>query len=79
MLEKILYWFPEEELIKFQGFDEAIIGIDDSQVRLIYSSSKIIEIMKEDMSEEDAIEDFEYNIKSAWFGEKTPIICIDDL
>jgi hypothetical protein len=79
MIEKILEWFPEEEFIKIDGFDEAIIGIEDFDMRLIYSCSKIIEILKQEMSEEDAIEHFEYNIKGAWLGEKTPIFCIDDL
>ena len=79
MIEKILEWFPEEQFIKIDGFDEAIIGIEDFDMRLIYSCSKIIEILKQDMSEEDAIEHFEYNIKGAWLGEKTPIFCIDDL
>jgi hypothetical protein len=79
MIDKILEWFPEEEFIKIDGFDEAIIGIEDFDMRLIYSCSKIIEILKQEMSEEDAIEHFEYNIKGAWLGEKTPIFCIDDL
>jgi hypothetical protein len=35
MIDKILNWFPEEEIIKANGFDEAIIGIDDSSMRLI--------------------------------------------
>lgn len=79
MIDKILEWFPEEQFIKIDGFDEAIIGIEDFDMRLIYSCSKIIEILKQEMSEEDAIEHFEYNIKGAWLGEKTPIFCIDDL
>jgi DNA-binding XRE family transcriptional regulator len=77
MIDKILEWFPEEELLKIDGFDDAIIGIDEANMRLIYSSAKIVDILKEEMSEEDAIEHFEYNIKGAWVGEKTPIYCIE--
>ena len=40
MLDKILEWFPEEEILKADGFDEAIIGIDIDTIRLIYSTSK---------------------------------------
>ena len=29
MLDKIIEWFPEEEILKADGFDNAIIGIDD--------------------------------------------------
>lgn len=79
MLDKILEWFPEEELLKADGFDEAIIGIDDSNMRLIYSVSKCIEILSKDMSEEDAVEYFNFNVSSAYLGEKTPIWCLDNL
>jgi hypothetical protein len=79
MLDKIIEWFPDEEILKADGFDDAIIGIEDFSMRLIYSVSKCIHILKEDMSEEDAIEHFEYNVKGAYVGEKTPIWCIDDL
>jgi hypothetical protein len=79
MIDKILEWFPEEELLKIDGFDDAIIGIDEFSMRLIYSCSKIIEILQQDMSEEEAVEHFEYNIKGAWLGDKTPIFCIDNL
>jgi hypothetical protein len=79
MLDKILDWFPEEDILKADGFDEAIIGIEDYSMRLIYSVSKCIEVLKKDMSEEDAIEYFEFNVKGAYVGEQTPIWCIDDL
>jgi hypothetical protein len=79
MLDKILEWFPEEDLLKADGFDEAIIGIDEGSMRLIYSKSKCIEILCRDMEEEDALEYFSYNVSGAYVGEKTPIWCIDDL
>ncbi len=81
MLEKILEWFPEEEILKADGYDDAIIGIDDSSMRLIYSVSKCIQILIEDegMTEEDALEHFHYNTKGSWVGEQTPIWCTDDL
>lgn len=80
MLEKILDWFPEDSFLKADGFDDAIIGIDDSSMRLIYSVNKCIDILIEGgMTEEDAIDYFHYNTKTAWFGEQTPIWCTDDL
>ena len=77
MLDKILNWFPDEEILKADGFDEAIIGIDEEDMRLIYSSSKCIDILKKDMNEEEAIEYFNYNVRSSYMGNKTPIWCID--
>jgi hypothetical protein len=80
MLDKILEWFPEEEILKADGFDDAIIGIEDESMRLIYSVSKCIEILvAQGMSEEDAVEYFHFNTKGAWVGDKTPIWCTDDL
>jgi hypothetical protein len=79
MIDKILEWFPEDEILKADGFDNAIIGIDDSSMRLIYSVSKCIEILSQDMDEEDAIEYFEFNVAGAYVGEKTPIWCRDNL
>jgi hypothetical protein len=46
-------------------------------MRLIYSVSKCIEILEEDMSTEDAIEHFDYNVSAAYVGEQTPIWCYD--
>ncbi len=81
MLEKILEWFPEEEILKADGFDDAIIGIDDTTMRLIYSVNKciIILVSEEDLTEEDALDHFLYNVKGSYVGEKTPIWCTDDL
>lgn len=80
MLDKILEWFPEEEILKADGFDDAIIGIEDFSMRLIYSVEKCIDILVEEgMDEMDAIEHFEYNVKGGYVGEKTPIWCTDTL
>jgi hypothetical protein len=80
MLDKILEWFPEEEILKADGFDEAILGIEDTSMRLIYSVSKCIEILiAGGMTDEDAVEYFHFNVKDAWVGDKTPIWCTDDL
>ena len=80
MLEQILKWFPDDDLLKADGFDDAIIGIDDSSLRLIYSVKKCIDILIADgLTEDDAIDFFNFNTKCAWVGEKTPIWCNDDL
>ncbi len=79
MLDKILEWYPEEDLLKADGFDDAIIGVADDSMRLIYSIKKCVEILMKDMDEEDALEYFNFNVRCAYVGEKTPIWCIDDL
>lgn len=78
MLDKIVESFPDDEILKMDGLDDAIIGIDEKTVRLIYSVSKIIEVLCEDMPEEDAWDYFGYNIECCYVGEKTPILCYDN-
>ena len=65
-------------MLKADGFDDAILGVDESSMRLIYSISKCIDILMEDMSDEDALEHFYYNVSGSYMGEQTPIWC-DDL
>jgi hypothetical protein len=61
------------------GFDDAIIDVEESSMRLIYSVKRCIEIlMSEDMTYEDAIEHFNYNVSGGYVGEKTPIWCQDN-
>lgn len=78
MLEEILKYYPEEEILKADGFDDAVIGVDWDSMRLIYSVKKCVEILEEHMNTEEAIEFFDYNLRQAWVGEKTPIWCEDD-
>lgn len=78
MIDHIIENYPDEEFLKADGFDDAIIGVDETSMRLIYSVSKCLEILQEDMSEIDAIEHFTYNVSGAYVGEKTPIWCWDD-
>jgi hypothetical protein len=77
MIDNILENYPEEEFLKADGFDEAILGVDDTSMRLIYSVSKCIEILMKDISDEDAFEYFYFNVSGAYVGEKTPIWCND--
>ena len=79
MLEGIVESYYEDEILKADGFDSAVIGIDVNSLRLIYSVKKCIEILvnEESMSYEDAIEHFDYNVSSSYVGEKTPIWCQD--
>ena len=77
MLEKLVEVYEGQELLKADGFDDAIIGIDEHSMRLIYSVAKCIEILKEDMDTEEALDYFGYNVHSAYVGEFTPIWCWD--
>ena len=78
MIDKIIEQYQDETFLKADGFDEAIIGVDETTMRLIYSVSKCIEILMRDMSEEDAMEHFSFNVSGSYVGEKTPIWCWDN-
>jgi hypothetical protein len=69
---KISEEYPE--LLTADGFDRAIVGVVQRMdtMAICYDKNKVIEILMEDMSYEDAIEYFEYNIAGAWVGESTP-------
>lgn len=78
ILDSILEYYPEDEILKADGFDDAILGYDELSGRLIYSVQKCLDILVEDMSYEDALEHFSFNISGAYVGEKTPIWCVDN-
>lgn len=78
MLDIIIERYQDEMFKKANGFDEAIIGVEENNMRLIYSVSKCIEILTKDMSEEEAIDYFHYNVSGSYVGEKTPIWCFDN-
>ena len=68
----------EEDILILEpdDFDAAIIGIAErigmNRV-LAYDKGKCIEVLMKDMSEDEAIEYFDYNTLGAWMGDGTPI------
>jgi len=62
-----------EGLLFADGFDEAIMGVEESAGVVAYDIDKIIEILSREMTEDEAIEYFEFNILGAYMGEKTPV------
>ena len=78
LLERIIETYPDEQFLKADGLDDAIIGVDEKSMVLIYSVSKCIDILAEKIgSVEEAIEYFSFNVSGAYMGEKTPIWCQD--
>ena len=78
-LDSIIEQYEDETFLKADGFDEAIIGVDEDKMRLIYSVSKCIEILMKEMSQESAIEYFDFNVSGSYMGDKSPIWCEDKL
>ena len=80
MLDKILEQYPEGDFVVFHGFDEAVIGIDPYKMTLVYSIEKCLELLVEihEMTPDQALEYFDYNVAGTLLGEGTPI-WFDDL
>ena len=70
-----------DDLLKFDGFDDAIIGVcvtwhDEMLVeRLVYNGKKILEqLQAQGMSEEEASDHIDFNLLGVYMGESTPAI-----
>ena len=78
MLNELIEYYQDEEFLIADGFNDAIIGVDESSMRIIYSEKKCIYIlMSQGMTQEDAIEFFDFNVRGSYVGEQTPIWCSD--
>ena len=79
-LDEIIEWYPDEDLMIADGLDNAIVGIDPYKMLIIYSVEKVLEILveRDEMTPDQAIEFFEFNIAGSYVGPKTPI-WLDDL
>ena len=76
--EEIIERYGEDVLLA-TGFNEAIIGIDRRSDRIIYSVKEVIKILmtNDNMTEEEALEYYDYNMEGGWVGDQTPIWCYD--
>ena len=78
-LETITETYPDAEILIADGFDQAVIGIEEKTMRVVYSVHKCLYILiAEGMPEEDAIEHFYFNVIDGFIGDKKPIFCFDD-
>jgi len=67
-------------MLTMDGYDDCILGVVSrcGQNDIIaYDRAKVIAKLREEMSEEDAEEFFEFNQLRAWMGDETP--CFIDL
>ena len=57
-------------------FDRAVLGTSQRigmEDCIVYDVNEVLLILMQDMSEEDALEHFDYNIAGSYVGETTPI------
>ena len=65
------------EALFADGHDHAIMGYS-TDGRVIYSVDLIVEGLMKDMSHEEAVEYFGFNIECAYVGEYTPIYMYEE-
>jgi len=75
--EQIAQDYPDLLVLEPDYFDGAIIGLVQriGMDVVCYDKEKVLELLcvKEEMTYEDAIEHFEYNIIGSWVGDTTPV------
>jgi len=69
----------EENALTADGFDDCVIGLayQFNQPLVIYSKQKIITQLMKDMSGEEALEYFDFNMAGAYMGDSTPLFMED--
>lgn len=73
--EHLMEVLAEEECLTADGFDAALVGCTyGANVVAVYDIQRMIEVLvNEGMDHDDAVEFLEYNVVSAYLGEKTPL------
>ena len=75
--EQISETYPDLLVIEQNYLDPAILGVVTRMglEAVCYDENKVIQLLMENdhMTEEEAIEYMEYNMKGAWVGETTPV------
>ena len=66
------------DTILWDGFDEALVGLEETTAKAVYDVGKMVKILieRDDMTEEEALDYLNYNVFNAYVGKMTPIhIC----
>jgi hypothetical protein len=67
---------PELMFLDGVDFDEAILGVaqkTDGHDVVVYDTVRVLQVLRRDMSPEDAVEYFDFNISCAYLGPTTPM------
>jgi len=76
-LSELYGMYPEANFLRMEGFDDAVIGVEETSMRLVYSKSKIMRQLIKSMDYESAMMHFDYNIQGALDEKYMPIIVND--
>jgi len=64
-------------MLRADGFNDAIMGVVQrfgQEAVILYDTDKLLDILvtRDEMTYEEAVEFFEFNILGSWVGEETP-------
>ena len=73
LLDKLADLDPE--IVLADGYDDCLVGLTlrDDQWVALYDANLIIEKLSQVMTDDEAIEFFEFNIMGAYVGPRTPV------
>ena len=68
-----------DELVLADGFNDAIVGIQEDTGIVFYSREKVIQILMKDLELDliDAMDYAEFNVFNTYVGGKTPVFLHD--
>jgi len=69
--------YPNDNFLRMEGFDDAVIGVEELTKKLVYSKSKIMRQLIKSMDYEAAMMHFDCNIQGALDEKYMPIIVND--
>ena len=77
-LEELFEKYSDFELLTMDGFDDCIVGVAEGfeiSPKVVYCTDKVINklMTHHGMTEEEAVEYFNFNQKGAYVGEYTPL------
>ena len=68
------YSVDDHDFLVMEGYDDCIVGVEESGMRVCYDSEKVIEKnMEMGMSREEAIDWYSFNQLGAYVGPSTPL------
>ncbi len=65
----------DDQTMFAEGFEEAFLGLGTQAGKqvAVYNKQKIFEILQKEMSSEEAVEYYQFNMECAFVGERTPV------
>ncbi len=80
MYENILLKYDVVRFVTIDGHEDAVLGIEETSNRLIYSVGRILWTLqdRDGMTDLQAMDFFLFNIQGAKWGKKSPIYCYDN-